>query len=102
MTNIHKRLHPLCTTQQNTNLLLTKQNHIPIINSPFFLLQGFCASLGFTPPRGSTTGARAAGDPGGTDSWANQPVWGKLPQAASCWKDSLLVELADLASKGRW
>ena len=41
MTNIPKRLHPLFTTQQNKNLLLTKQNHIPIINSPFLPIASY-------------------------------------------------------------
>ena len=41
MTNIPKRLHPLFTTQHNKNLLLTKQNHIPIINSPFLPIASY-------------------------------------------------------------
>ena len=37
------------------------------------LRRGCCVFLGRMPPRGSDTGARGAGDPGGRDSGANQP-----------------------------
>ena len=66
--------YPLFTIN-STQMIL--QNGSLIHKKPtifyYLLRRGCCVLLGRMPPRGSDTGARGAGDPGGKDSGANQP-----------------------------